>query len=319
MLVQQILKSKGDHGVITVTPDTPIAEAASILAERRIGGVVVSADGTTADGILSERDIVRALAVRGTGCLTESVADVMTRNPVCCTRQDSSDQVLTRMTEGRFRHMPVVEDGKLVGYDIDLGEELAKRMGVKAKWTKIEFRGIIAGLVSKRVDMLVTAMAYTPERAERLTFSEPYFMTGVAAAYKPEMKVTSAADLAGKKIGVQIGTSGERYVRKNLADKVAAIQTYDEFLLAIRDLEAGRVDAVVNTGPTIAFNVKQRGNKLGVTANFDSRIIGVNTRKDDAALLAEVNKHILDMKKEGFLEKLDVKWFGRKMAHSPSS
>ena len=220
---------------------------------------------------------------------------------------------------GAFPPFEYVEDGKLVGYDIDLGEELAKRMGVKAKWTKIEFRGIIAGLVSKRVDMLVTAMAYTPERAERLTFSEPYFMTGVAAAYKPEMKVTSAADLAGKKIGVQIGTSGERYVRKNLADKVAAIQTYDEFLLAIRDLEAGRVDAVVNTGPTIAFNVKQRGNKLGVTANFDSRIIGVNTRKDDAALLAEVNKHILDMKKEGFLEKLDVKWFGRKMAHSPSS
>lgn len=220
---------------------------------------------------------------------------------------------------GAFPPFEYVEDGKLVGYDIDLGEELAKRMGVKAEWTKIEFRGIIAGLVSKRVDMLVTAMAYTPERAERITFSEPYFMTGVAAAYKPELTVEKPEDLAGKIIGVQIGTSGERYVRNNLADKVADIKSYDEFLLAIRDLEAGRVDAVVNTGPTIAFNVKQRGNKLKVTENFDSRIIGVNTRKEDEALLAEVNKHILDMKQDGFLIELDKKWFGREMSHSPSS
>jgi len=220
---------------------------------------------------------------------------------------------------GAFPPFEYVEDGKLVGYDIDLGEELARRMGVEAEWTKIEFRGIIAGLTSKRIDMLVTAMAYTPERAERITFSEPYFMTGVAAAYKPELTIEKPEDLAGKIIGVQIGTSGERYVRTNLGDKVAEIKSYDAFLLAIRDLEAGRVDAVVNTGPTIAFNVKQRGNKLKVTENFDSRIIGVNTRKEDQALLAEINKHILDMKQDGFLIELDMKWFGREMAHSPAS
>jgi CBS domain-containing protein len=143
MLVQQILKSKGDHGVITVTPDTPIAEAASILAERRIGGVVVSADGTTADGILSERDIVRALAVRGTGCLTESVADVMTRNPVCCARQDTSDAVLGRMTDGRFRHMPVVEEGKLVGI-VTIGD-VVKALLDELSLEKTALEGMIMG------------------------------------------------------------------------------------------------------------------------------------------------------------------------------
>lgn len=220
---------------------------------------------------------------------------------------------------GAFPPFEFVENGKLVGYDIDLGEELAKRMGVKAEWTKIEFRGIIAGLTSKRVDMLVTAMAYTSDRASRISFSEPYFMTGVAAGYKEGLKIEKASDLSGKNIGVQLGTSGERYVRKNLADKIASLKTYDEFLLAIRDLETGRVDAVVNTGPTIAYNLKKRGGKFKVTANFDSRIIGANTRKEDTALLAEVNKHIIDLKKEGFLKKLDLKWFGREMAHSPSS
>src|SRR6056297_950284 len=143
MLVQQILKSKGDNGVITVTPDTPIAEAASILAERRIGGLVVSADGTSADGILSERDIVRSLAVRGAACLTETVEDMMTRNPVCCRLQDTSDGVLSRMTEGRFRHMPVVEDGKLVGI-VTIGDVVKARLE-ELSMEKHALEGMIMG------------------------------------------------------------------------------------------------------------------------------------------------------------------------------
>ena len=143
MLVQQILKSKGDDGVITVKPGTSVSDAAQILAERRIGGVIVSSEGDTADGILSERDIVRALAVKGTGCLMETVDTMMTRNPVCCTRQDSSDQVLTRMTEGRFRHMPVVEDGKLVGI-VTIGDVVKARLQELAM-EKDALEGMIMG------------------------------------------------------------------------------------------------------------------------------------------------------------------------------
>jgi len=143
MLVQQILKSKGDDGVITVTPGTPIAEAANILAERRIGGLVVSADGETADGILSERDIVRALAVRGASCLTETVSEMMTRNPVCCARQDTSDAVLARMTDGRFRHMPVVEEGKLVGI-VTIGDVVKARLD-ELSLEKTALEGMIMG------------------------------------------------------------------------------------------------------------------------------------------------------------------------------
>lgn len=127
MLVQQILKSKGDSAVITITPTTLVSEAAQILAERRIGGLVVSRDGETVDGIISERDIVRSLAVRGVICMTESVSEMMTRNPVCCSRQDTSDAVLARMTDGRFRHMPVVEAGKLVGI-VTIGDVVKARL-----------------------------------------------------------------------------------------------------------------------------------------------------------------------------------------------
>ena len=143
MLVQQILKSKGDNGVITVTPETSVAEAANILAERRIGGVVVSSDGERPEGILSERDIVRALAVRGAACLKETVSEMMTRNPVCCTRQDTSDAVLARMTDGRFRHMPVIEDGRLIGI-VTIGDVVKARLQELAM-EKSALEGMIMG------------------------------------------------------------------------------------------------------------------------------------------------------------------------------
>jgi CBS domain-containing protein len=143
MLVKQILKSKGDVGVISVTPDTPVSEAASILAERRIGGLVVSADGKSADGILSERDIVRALAVRGASCLQETVSEMMTRKPLCCSQQDTSDAVLGRMTDGRFRHMPVVEDGALVGI-VTIGDVVKARLDELAL-EKTALEGMIMG------------------------------------------------------------------------------------------------------------------------------------------------------------------------------
>ena len=143
MLVQQILKSKGDSAVITITPETKVSEAAQTLAERRIGGLIVSRDGETVDGILSERDIVRSLAVRGTSCMTETVSDMMTRNPVCCSKQDSSDAVLTRMTDGRFRHMPVVEDGKLVGI-VTIGDVVKARLE-ELSMEKNALEGMIMG------------------------------------------------------------------------------------------------------------------------------------------------------------------------------
>ncbi|UYV35831.1 CBS domain-containing protein [Rhodobacteraceae bacterium D3-12] len=143
MLVHQILKSKGNHGVITVTPGTSVADAAQILAERRIGGLIVSDDGKAVSGIISERDIVRSLALRGAVCLQETVDQMMTRNPVCCGKGDSADQVLEKMTNGRFRHMPVVEAGELIGI-VTIGDVVKARMDELAM-EKNALEGMIMG------------------------------------------------------------------------------------------------------------------------------------------------------------------------------
>ncbi|KEJ97865.1 CBS domain-containing protein [Pseudosulfitobacter pseudonitzschiae] len=143
MLVQQILQSKSSDEVITVKPGTSVSDAAKILAKHKFGSVVVSRDGTTADGILSERDIVRELAMRGATCLQDPVEAYMTTKLVTCTRQDSVESVLQHMSDGRFRHMPVVEEGKLVGL-ITQGDVVKARLS-KVSMEKEALQGMIMG------------------------------------------------------------------------------------------------------------------------------------------------------------------------------
>lgn len=144
MLVQAILSSKAADGVVTVEPTATVSEAAKILAEKRIGTVVVSEDGgQTAVGILSERDIVRELAASGSGCLTKTVSIYMTRELVTASRQDSVKDVLSQMTEGRFRHMPIVEDGQLIGI-VTLGDAVKAQL-TELAMEKDALQGMIMG------------------------------------------------------------------------------------------------------------------------------------------------------------------------------
>ncbi len=143
MLVSQILRSKADDGVLTIEPDRSVADAARVLSERKIGSLVVSRDGRAAIGILSERDIVREIGRRGGACLTDSVESMMTRNLVTCTRADQADDVLARMTAGRFRHLPVVENGELIGL-ISIGDVVKARLGELAM-EKDALEGMIKG------------------------------------------------------------------------------------------------------------------------------------------------------------------------------
>ncbi|GFE66030.1 CBS domain-containing protein [Litoreibacter roseus] len=143
MLVRQILKSKNDDGVVTIAPDATVSDAAQLLSARRIGSVVVSTDGKNADGILSERDIVREIGKRGPACLSEQVSQMMTRSVQTCACDDKADAILARMTEGRFRHMPVEEAGQMVGL-ITLGDVVKARLS-ELSMEKDALEGMIMG------------------------------------------------------------------------------------------------------------------------------------------------------------------------------
>ena len=114
MNVATILKQKGGK-IVSVTPDTTLQETAQVLAEKRIGAaLVLSGDGALL-GIVSERDIVRGIAAHGAACLTMAVASVMSSPVKTCSASDTVDHLMTQMTTGRFRHVPVVDGSTIMG------------------------------------------------------------------------------------------------------------------------------------------------------------------------------------------------------------
>jgi CBS domain-containing protein len=125
MTVRSILDSKG-HQIQSVEPDTKLSAAIKILGERKIGAVLVMSQGRI-EGILSERDIVRVLGERGAKVVDEPVSAVMTRKVVSCRESDTVSSLMEMMTLGKFRHLPVIEDGRVVGL-ISIGDVVKRRV-----------------------------------------------------------------------------------------------------------------------------------------------------------------------------------------------
>ena len=126
MTVASILKHKGAH-VETVQPAATVQQVCTTLAQKRIGATVVVGPGGNVVGVVSERDVVNALAQQGPGALNRSIDEIMTRNVATCQLTDTSEALMEMMTRGRFRHVPVVEGGRLVGI-ISIGDVVKRRI-----------------------------------------------------------------------------------------------------------------------------------------------------------------------------------------------
>jgi CBS domain-containing protein len=127
MLIQDVLRAKGDS-VFTIGPDATVTELLATLAEHNVGALVVSADGSTVAGIVSERDVARRLNEHGTAVLDRPVSEIMTSSVTTCTGQESVEDLMRLMTDHRIRHVPVVRDGALAGV-ISIGDVVKHRIG----------------------------------------------------------------------------------------------------------------------------------------------------------------------------------------------
>ena len=128
MNVQAILSSKGDE-VATITPEATLAEASAALRDHGVGALVVSADGRHIEGIVSERDVVRALAAHGGSTLGRTVSSCMSPQVVTCSRGESIEHLMGLMTDRRIRHLPVVDEAGLLGGIISIGDVVKARLG----------------------------------------------------------------------------------------------------------------------------------------------------------------------------------------------
>ena len=142
MNVEIILKTKGKE-VATTKPNSSLSDVAGELAKRRIGALVVSGDGKSVDGIISERDIVRAVAESGSEALGKPVSTAMTRDVFTCSRYDSVEELMSTMSQKRIRHLPVTEDDRLCGM-ISIGDVVKYRIE-EIEQEAEALRGFIAG------------------------------------------------------------------------------------------------------------------------------------------------------------------------------
>ena len=142
MNVETILRTKG-QAVATIRPDETVGAAVEALITQNIGALVISEDGERVDGIISERDIVHALARHGTGLLAVRVAEVMTRPVVTCDPTKSVDELMAEMTNRRIRHFPVVRDGRLCGI-VSIGDVVKNRLD-EIEYEAHSLRSFIAG------------------------------------------------------------------------------------------------------------------------------------------------------------------------------
>jgi ABC-type amino acid transport substrate-binding protein len=214
------------------------------------------------------------------------------------------------MTGGNtFNYPPFhfIANGEKVGFDVDIGNEIARRMGVKMKWEVIDFRGIIAALKSGRVD-ITTGMIFTPDRAKQIAFSNAYYDGGVAAAYPNGKPVSKPTALVGKRAGVELGSAGEKFARDKLGSN-ATITTYDSEFLGLKDLSDGRLDAFVGNAATMSY-IMLKMPTFKLSPIWAPSVQGINTRLQDKDLLAEINKQLRAMKQDGTYKKIAAKWFG---------
>lgn len=142
MNIGQILKTKPAAGVATARPDDTIEEIAARLAQKKIGAIVIVGDGGQVAGIISERDIIRMIAKHGTKALALPASDGMTREVITCSRACTIEDIMGMMTKGRFRHLPVIDDGALIGI-VSIGD-VVKHYTAEVELEVTAMRGYLA-------------------------------------------------------------------------------------------------------------------------------------------------------------------------------
>ncbi|WP_371929331.1 MULTISPECIES: cystine ABC transporter substrate-binding protein [Pseudomonas] len=215
--------------------------------------------------------------------------------------------------EGTYPPFSFVDaDGKLTGFEVELSEALAKQLGVKAKVQPTKWDGILAALESKRLDVVVNQVTISEERKKKYDFSKPYTVSGIQALIlkkkAAELNINAAADLAGKKVGVGLGTNYEQWVKQDVPK--ADVRTYEDDPSKFADLRNGRIDAIlIDRLAALEYAQKAKDTELAGAA-FSRLESGVALRKGEPELLDAINKALDTLRADGTLTKLSEKYFG---------
>jgi polar amino acid transport system substrate-binding protein len=218
---------------------------------------------------------------------------------------------LTVCTSFGYAPFEFKKDGKPMGFDIDLADEVAKQLGLKAVFVNADFDDIQSGQVLNEgeCDVAVAGITIRGDRARVVDFSSPYFDAGQAMVVKQGSDASSLDDLADQKIGVQDGTTGQLYVTDN-APKTAKIVPFDDASQVTDALRTGAVEAGIYDN-TVVGDVVAKNPRLEVAAEFDTgEQYGMAVKKDSSVdLLRFINNVLADLKQNGGYDALYNRWF----------
>ena len=207
------------------------------------------------------------------------------------------------------------EKGELVGFDVDLAKEAAKRLGTEVEFKAIDWNSKEAELKSGRIDIIWNGLDITPEREQNMLFSKPYMDNRQIVFVKAgnDQGIKSEADLAGKAVGTQAGSTAETYIvgKEGLKDSFKEFKTYGDYVSAFMDLENGRIDALVCDEIVGRYALSKQDEKfdaLDVTIGTPTEF-GIAFRKDDTELRDKVQKVFDEMVKDGTAAKISEQWF----------
>jgi polar amino acid transport system substrate-binding protein len=215
------------------------------------------------------------------------------------------------------------KDGEVMGYDVDLARKFADKLGVKLKVVDSEWSGIIPALLAKKFDAIISGMVITDERTKKVGFSMPYGeASNVLLVRLNDDSIKTAEDIAGKRVGTQLGGAADKVAKQFEAALKAKgkpgysdYKLYDHFPEAYIDLTNNRIDTVIDSLASVAVVIKETPGKYKYVTGIQSlkAYFGMAFRLEDKQMLAFVNEQLGEMKKSGELDKLQIKWFGSAM------
>lgn len=212
------------------------------------------------------------------------------------------------------------EQGRIIGYDVELAETMCRSLGVQAEFIDTQWSGVIPALYAGRFDIIMSSMSYTRARMERVAFTIPYAEAGQALLIRSrdEGRIRGMAEMNGRALGVKLGSPGET-LHPRLAERMragggagfSAVRTYDDHPAAYLALMQGSVDGVLNTLPTLAFVTRSQPGRFAIVRGIGAdNWAGIALRREDTEVLAWLNEQLRAMRASGALKALQEKWFG---------
>lgn len=222
----------------------------------------------------------------------------------------ADSKVIKVAFEGTYPPFNFLNDkDEFQGFDVDISNEIAKRLGVKAEFIATKWDGLIGGLKADKFDIIIGQMTVTEERKKSVDFTDPYVVTGSVLVTRDDTNdITELPDIKGKKVGVGGGTTFEEVANSVEGADVKLYKAVSDY---IQDLTNKRLDVIINDQLLMNYNIKENNLPIKVTSDILNKDeIGMAVNKGNEDFVEKVNQALKEMKKDGTYKEIYKKWFG---------